>query len=85
MSSYIWWDEDYVNFVLDQHTWFNFYSTRLLKQQYAGRHVTPLGHIILRDNNILLLLVKAACLPTLLGLEPPIYHTQHKHVNNYIW
>jgi len=39
-----WWD---VRFVLDQHTEFDFYSGNSLKQRYAGRHVTPLGHIIL--------------------------------------
>jgi hypothetical protein len=36
-----------VHFVLDQHTELDFYSARSLKQQSAGRHVAPLGHIIL--------------------------------------
>jgi len=36
-----------VRFVLDQHAELDFYSARLLKQQSAGRHVAPLGHIIL--------------------------------------
>jgi hypothetical protein len=34
-------------FVLDQHAELIFYSASSLKQQSAGRHVTPLGHIIL--------------------------------------
>jgi hypothetical protein len=33
--------------VLDQHTWLDFYSASSLKQQFAGRHVAPLGRIIL--------------------------------------
>ena len=41
------WDDDDVLFVLDQHTELDFYSASSLKQQSAGRHVTPLGHIIL--------------------------------------
>jgi hypothetical protein len=39
-----WWR---VRFVLDQHAELDFYSTSLLKQQSVGRHVAPLGHIIL--------------------------------------
>jgi hypothetical protein len=34
-------------FVLDQHAELDFYSASSLKQQSAGRHVAPLGHIIL--------------------------------------
>ena len=41
------WDDDEVRFVLDQHAELDFYSASSLKQQSAGRHVTPLGHIIL--------------------------------------
>ena len=41
------WDDDEVCFVLDQHAELDFYSASSLKQQSAGRHVTPLGHIIL--------------------------------------
>jgi predicted alpha/beta hydrolase len=40
-------DDDEVCFVLDQHTELDFYSASSLKQQSAGRHVAPLGHIIL--------------------------------------
>ena len=39
-------DDDDVRFVLDQHAELDFYSASLLKQQSAGRHVTPLRHII---------------------------------------
>jgi hypothetical protein len=41
------WDDDEVHFVLDQHAELDFYSASSLKQQSAGRHVAPLGHIIL--------------------------------------
>ena len=41
------WDDDEVRFVLDQHAELDFYSASSLKQQSAGRHVIPLGHIIL--------------------------------------
>jgi len=34
-------------FVLDQHAALDFYRTSSLKQQSAGRHFAPLGHIIL--------------------------------------
>ena len=34
-------------FVLDQQAELDFYSARLLNQQSEGRHVAPLGHIIL--------------------------------------
>jgi hypothetical protein len=41
------WDDNEVRFVLDQQAELNFYAASSLKQQSAGRHVTPLGHIIL--------------------------------------
>jgi hypothetical protein len=41
------WNDDEVHFVLDQHAESDFYSAISLKQQSAGRHVAPLGHIIL--------------------------------------
>ena len=41
------WDDDEVCFVLDQHAKLDFYSASSLKQQSAGIHVAPLGHIIL--------------------------------------
>jgi hypothetical protein len=39
------WDDDEVRFVLDQHAELDFYCASSLKQQSAGRHVAPLGHI----------------------------------------
>ena len=40
-------DDDEVRFVLDQQAELDFYSASPLKQQSVGRHVAPLGHIIL--------------------------------------
>ena len=34
-------------FVPDQHAQLDFYSASSMKQQFACRHVAPLGHIIL--------------------------------------
>jgi hypothetical protein len=36
-----------IRFALDQHAELDFYSAISSKQQSAGRHVAPLGHIIL--------------------------------------
>ena len=41
-----WWD-DVVFFVLDQHTELDFDTARSLKQQSADRCVIPIWHIIL--------------------------------------
>jgi hypothetical protein len=38
------------HFVLDQNADFDFYSASSLEQHSAGRHVAPLGHIILIQN-----------------------------------
>jgi len=43
----IQWYDDEFRFVLDQHAELDFYSASSLKQQFAGWHVAPLGHIIL--------------------------------------
>ena len=40
---------------------FDFYSASSLKQQCAGRHVSPLEHIILILTQSLFLLLKAMC------------------------
>ena len=45
----------------DVNTSLDFYCDSSLKQQFTGRHVTPLGHIIPNLNKLLLL--NAACLP----------------------
>jgi hypothetical protein len=39
--------DDEIHFVLDQHAELDFYSASSLKKQSAGRHIGPLGHIIL--------------------------------------
>ena len=41
------WDDDEVCFVLDQNAELDFSSASSLKRQSTGRHVAPLGHIIL--------------------------------------
>jgi hypothetical protein len=41
------WDDDEVRFVLDQQAELDLYSASSLNQQFAGKHVAPLGHIIL--------------------------------------
>jgi hypothetical protein len=42
--------DDDVRFVLDQHPQLDFYNASSLKQQFAGRYVATLGHIILIPN-----------------------------------
>jgi hypothetical protein len=39
-------DDDDVRFVLDQHAELDIFSASSLKQQFAGKNVTPFGHII---------------------------------------
>jgi hypothetical protein len=51
-------DDDEVRFVLDQHAEFDFYSANSLKQHSTGRHVAPLGHIILIPSQISMRLVQ---------------------------
>jgi hypothetical protein len=46
-TCYFQWHDDDVRFVLDQHAEFDFHFASSLKQQSVGRHVAPLGHIIL--------------------------------------
>jgi hypothetical protein len=45
ITSIQWDDDDEVHFVLGQHAELEFYSASSLKQQSAGRHIVPLGHI----------------------------------------
>ena len=43
-----WLDnDDDVHCVLDQHAELDLYSADSLRQQFAGRNITPFGHIIL--------------------------------------
>ena len=51
-TSNIRWNDDDVHFVVDQHAELDFCSASSLKQQSAGRHVDPLGHIILIPSQI---------------------------------
>jgi hypothetical protein len=44
------WDYNEVRFFLDEHAELDFYIASSFNQQSAGRHVTPLGHIILIPN-----------------------------------
>jgi hypothetical protein len=66
-----------------------------MKQQSAGRHIAPLGHIILIPSQPIFLLY-AACFAekkqipiffsfglTRLGLELAIYRTRGEHSNHY--
>jgi hypothetical protein len=46
-TNYFQWDDDEVRFVLEQNAELDFYIASSLKKQSAGRHVAPLGHIIL--------------------------------------
>ena len=57
-------DDDEVRFVLHQHAELDFYSASSMKQQSAGRHVAPLGHIIQSQPVFatLVFLLNAACL-----------------------
>jgi hypothetical protein len=91
------WDDDEVRFVLDQHAELDFYSASSLKQQSAGRHVAPLGHIILIPSQPVFALSPLCCALSgeatntnfivfglnRPGLEPTIYHTRGKHANHY--
>ena len=52
-------DDNDVRFVLVQLPYLNFYSASSLKQQSAGRHVIPLGHIMMVPCQTFL---NAACL-----------------------
>ena len=42
-----------IRFVLDQHAQLELYGVSSLKQQSAGRHVAPLGHIILIPSQLI--------------------------------
>jgi hypothetical protein len=44
-------------------SWIDFYTTSSLKQQFADKHVAPIGHIILNPSQPVFLL-NAVCLAT---------------------
>ena len=54
------WDDDEARFILD-HTELDFYSVSSLQQQIAGKHVAPLGLIILIPS-LPVFVLNAACL-----------------------
>ena len=49
--------DDYASFVLDQHAYLDFYTASTVKQQSAGRHFTPLRHIILIERQPVFVLI----------------------------
>ena len=87
-TSYIRWDDDDVHFVPDQHSELNLYSASSLKQQSAGKHVSPLRHIIVIPSQPVLSLSLLCCIlgeeATITnfivfgliqsGLKPTMYH-----------
>ena len=90
------WDDDKVSLIPDQHAELNFDCASALKQHSAGRHVAPLGNIILipRQPQSLLFLLNAAYstekhhnfivfVLTRPGFEPTIYRAWSEHVNHY--
>ena len=90
-------DNDEVRFVLDQHPWLNFYSASSLKQQFAGRHIAPLGRIILIPSHPVFAISPYCCVLSgeatntnfivfgliQSGLEPMIFRTRGDHANHY--
>ena len=91
------WGDDDIRFVLDQHAELDFYSASSLKQQSAGRHVAPLGHIILIPSQPVFGPSPKYCVlsgeathtnfivfdSTRTGFEPMIYRTRGEHANHY--
>ena len=93
-TSYFRLDDDDIRFVLDQNTELDFNSASSLKQQSAGRHVAPLGHIILILSQIVFALTPSCCLLSgdsanyivfdliRLGLATMIHRTQGEYVSH---
>jgi hypothetical protein len=78
-------DDDYVRFVLDQQT-LNFDSdSSLIIQLSAGRHVAPLGRIIMISSQPVFTLIPLCSVSELArpGLEPTICKTWCEHANHY--
>ena len=84
--------------LLDQHTELDFYSASSLKQQSVGRHVVPLGHIILIPSQPVFVLSPYCCVHsgeatntnfiifglTRSGLEPTIYHYYYHYTTDAV-
>ena len=68
-------NDDEVHFVLDQHAELDFYSASSLKQQSAGRHVTPLGHSILIPSQ------QVFALTLNVALQSDFFHSNHISAN----
>ena len=84
------WDDDEVRFVLDQHADLNFHSASSLKQQSAGRHIAPLGHIILIPSRPVFALSEEATNTNFIvvglirqGFKSMIHRTGGEHANHY--
>ena len=89
------YDDD--RFVLDQQAQFDLHNAGSQKQQSMGRHVTPLGHIILISSQPVFALTPQYCMVskqaaytnfivfamTLPRLKTTIYHIQGKHAKHY--
>ena len=92
-----WTNNNEVHLVLDQHAELDSYSASSLKQQSAGRHVAPLGHIILILSQPVFALIPSCFILSeeathtnfiVFGLtrpehEPTIYRTRGEHANHY--
>jgi hypothetical protein len=59
--SYIQWNDDDVRFVQDQHAKLNLYKASSQKQQFTGRHVAPLGYIILIPSRPVMFVLTLVC------------------------
>jgi hypothetical protein len=84
-------------FLLVQQAELDFYSVSLVKQQYTGRHVAPLRHIVLIPSQPVIAHTPYWCVLsreatntnfnvfglTRSGLEHMIYHTRCEHANHY--
>ena len=77
------WNDDGVRFVLDQHAELDFYSASSLKQQSAGRHVAPLGHIFLIPSQPVFVSFFFGLTRPEPELEHTIDPTRDEHANNY--
>jgi hypothetical protein len=67
------WDNNEVRFVLDQHAELDFNNDSWLKQQSAGKHVTPLGHIFLIPS-------QPICVPSVFFIGGILALHRHWHI-----
>ena len=84
----IYHGDDDVLFVLDQQL--DFHSGHSLKQQFLGRHVTPLRHIILIPRKPVFALTPICCMHRTnkyqycsIFLDLMIYRTRCEHASHY--